>query len=940
MTEDLRTPPSGCRPGIRWWWSAPLDGAEAVRELGEIARAGFGEVEIAYSPDGWATPEQRRTLRAVLDEAAGLGITVSMTMGASWPVRTPNTGEGSGFAAEELQYGRLDLNGDTHWSGPPPAPFDAEELDQPRRLVAVTAARVLEDGDRPELLPEGDRPRWGSPVRPAVRSTVLDPESLVQVAGATAEHVEWAPPAAGHWILVALWARENLEHNTNPFDADAARAAAAHLDEHQLGAEATTAVDASPGDFFEDSLELNAVSVFWTPRLLEEFRVRRGYELTPFLPLLFAHGMSNYWVPATEPVPDLDLPGRAGAQVRSDYHRTLTDLYVDRHLAVYQDWAETHGRTFKAQVAYGQNLEPVRSARELAARGGRVETESLNSGDRAPVRMSHPTWRFALDHQRCLVSGVHQAGRTRVSTELGAQFLKTYELGLGDYQELMDKEWAAGVSRPYVHGFAYMPPGTEWPGQQRFGDFTSESWNDRYFPQWPAWRALNDYWARGTWVLESGTARADVAVYRDGFLTSTARGFATPDAEGLSPRHLFDARCLEREGHVVQFVDPVLLEETATGPELLPDTVAYRAVVVDERTLPPRVVERLREAAGEGLRIVLVGDVAQPCEELADLPGVARVATQADVATALRRLGVAPRVSTGGVHLLVQLRECEEVRRVLLYNPADHPVRARISVEGGGVPYVLDLWSGERRRCGQFRIDEDRTTVPVAVGPRTCLVLEMQTGPVPLHVIDDEPHDIVVDDERLVLRAVEPGTRELRLSDGSRVGVVARPPERALAAVGPYTWRLTVETSAPPDAARTVIVEDLPALADWRAIGELATVAGVATYEGTFTIPDDWIGPDRGVLLDLGHVAGTAETSVNGTPVGIQVADGAVTDVSAALRAGANTLTVVVRTVLRNAVSHHRATSSRTSEVGLRGPVTFTPYADHVVSDPRGTSDE
>ncbi|WP_028659844.1 glycosyl hydrolase [Nocardioides insulae] len=958
FAEQLRRPSRHHRPGIRWWWAAPLSSEEAVREVRAIAKVGFGEVEIAFSPDAWGTPGQRATLTAVLAEAEALGVVVSMTMGASWPVRTPNSGEGTGYAAQELQYGRLDLPEGDGWSGPAPAPFDADEFDQPRRLVNVVAVRVLEDGSRPALTPTAERPRWGSPVRPTVASTVLDPGSLVVVGDATEEHVAWTPTDAGHWVLIASWSRENREHNANPFDAAAARAVTTYLDEHQLGPEATGLVDTSEGDFFEDSLELNAVSVFWTPRLLEEFTARRGYDLAPLLPLLYVHGMSNYWVPDTEPAPDFTLadgPTSGSAEaVRRDYYRTLTDLYVDEHLTAYQEWTEKHCRTFKAQVSYGQNLEPMRSARSLAEAGGHVETESLNSGDRAPVRSTHPTWRFALDHQRCLVSGVHQAGHTRVSTELGAQFLKTYELDLEDYRELMDKAWSVGVSRPYVHGFAYQPPHAEWPGQQRFGDFTSESWNDLHFPQWSSWSALTDYWARGTQLLETGIARADVAVYRDGFLTSAARGFATPDTEGMSPRHLFDAQRLEEDGHVVQFVDPALLEQVEydEAGTLLPGAAGYRAVIVADRVVSVRALARLVGAARAGLRVVLVGDLpavnasredahldlGDLLSELLGLPHVAQVATPGDAADALADLGLTPRVATRGDHLLAQVRDVGDRRVVLLYNPADQPASARVSIEGSGVPSVVDLWSGTLTECAQYRSEGRRTSVPIVVPARACAVLTLDLSrtpeSAPLHVLNDEPHRLHRADGRLTLRAESAGTRRLRLSDGTEVRVLARPAERTVAAVGPYTWRLEVATISSSGENTTVTVEELPLLADWRALGELAGAAGTGTYEGAFTIPEAWLGADRGVELDLGHVAGSARIEVNGHDAGTWVGGGRRVDVTPHLHPGANTLRVVVATVLRNAVTLHRGTSTRTVEVGLRGPVTFTPYVDVPITGP------
>jgi len=92
-------------------------------------------------------------------------------------------------------------------------------------------------------------------------------------------------------------------------------------------------------------------------------------------------------------------------------------------------------------------LHDRRSFRELVRRGGRAEIESLNSGDRAPMGMDRPTWRFSVDWQRSCAAGAHQGGVVRVSTELGAQMDKCYDFSLTDYRHMLDKEWALGATR-------------------------------------------------------------------------------------------------------------------------------------------------------------------------------------------------------------------------------------------------------------------------------------------------------------------------------------------------------------------------------------------------------------------------------------------------------------------------------------------------------------
>lgn len=137
---------------------------ETRRQLREIAEAGFGRVEIAYSGSYWATDEQRRSFEALLDEASKQGVQVDTTLGAAWPLSTPNTRAGTGLSLQELQYGRLGVTGGDTVDGPVPAPYDDPGNSRGGKLVAVTAARVVEAG-----------PAVDEVGVPPSKSTVLDP---------------------------------------------------------------------------------------------------------------------------------------------------------------------------------------------------------------------------------------------------------------------------------------------------------------------------------------------------------------------------------------------------------------------------------------------------------------------------------------------------------------------------------------------------------------------------------------------------------------------------------------------------------------------------------------------------------------------------------------------------------------------------------------------
>ena len=178
----------------------------------------------------------------------------------------------------------------------------------------------------------------------------------------------------------------------------------------------------------------------------------------------------------------------------------------------------------------------------------------------------------------------------------------------------MDKEWAAGTTTPLIHGYAYQTSTAVWPGDHAFVGFVPESWNAETYPQWGDWKPLTDYWARGSYVLQTGTARTDVAIYRDGFLTTAALGFGRSGAI----KGLFDAVDMEKAGYSIEYLDPNgVIDPAANGTGVLyPNGPRYRAIVIDERALPAAVAERLADEAAQGLRVVLVGALPDADTEL------------------------------------------------------------------------------------------------------------------------------------------------------------------------------------------------------------------------------------------------------------------------------------------------------------------------------------
>lgn len=965
-------PPASVRPGTRWWWDSLVNTGpgfslpDALAEVDAMAAAGFGRFEIAWAPGTYGTPAQQADLAAVANRARTHGMQVDMTLGPGWPWATPGTTGDLG--QQELMYGRTEVSGPTTYDGNvAPAIGDSS----PRgRLVAVTAARVVKAG--PAVTQAGT---------PPAESTVLAAGSLVDLTRfVEGQRLRWKVPA-GEWIIFSFWQRNRDGNFVSLISERSVRKGLEYIDANQLGA-ARDEVEQVGHSFFEDSLELNAEELYWTPTLPAEFAARRGYAMAKYLPLMFAQGVSDYWVPQDEPVPDFDLAGGEGSRYRQDYYRTITDLYLDNHVKVVGQWARKYGMRFRTQPAYGNNFDVVRSAREAARAGVLVDDESLNAGD-TPFfnsasetpgvpneeffsQPNHPYWHFAFDHYRQVTSGAHQGGATEVTSELGAWFGRELATSWREYKRMMDKEWAAGITRPLLHGMTHSPTGTAWPGAAHFLALVGESVNHRTWPQWRQMKPLADYWGRGALVLQQGRALSDVAILRDNFVTTAAGGDVV--------RPLYDTTLLGRRGYNVGYLDSTGLAQAGQSRrgELFPTGPSYDAVVVDPsllyvggRRLAGDAAQALDRASAKGLRVVFVGSL--PRQGLGGLrrlaedatvrgavasivarPTTARVASPGQVAGALARLGAQPAAQLGGTRpVYTQLRATADgTRYFYLWNATGVRQRFSGSFAAKGAPTELDLWTGKLRPLAQWASNGRRVRVPVDLPPHGTSVLMFKPGTGRLHVTASTADEVrFLNNDRLEVRDRIGGPQKVRFAGGRTATVWLPVVSDEPIVVGDELgeWTLQVKTYGPEGIVDRPTLPLLGGLADWRTIPGLTTESGVGTYRTTVQVPERWVGSRRAVNLDVGEFEGTVQVFVNGRRVTPEVDPQEPLDVTPLLRAGENVVQIVLATTPFNkAVATPTTLITRpgfpvslvhlTQSYGLLGPVRLLPSARGTVT--------
>ncbi|MCH5671192.1 glycosyl hydrolase [Streptomyces gilvus] len=947
-------PPRSVRPRFRWWWPDGLvDPDEITREIDQIADAGFGGVEIAAvhhsvkdksvldpAHHGWGSRPWLDGVEAALRRAARRGLGVDLTLGPSWPVAVPGLAPDDEAAAQELAYGRASLSAGTTYQGPVPPPAHAPASGvSNQRLLAVQAARV-------------------EAANSTRKETGLDLASVRDLTHTvTGTTLTWTAPEDGDWVLVSYWQRGTGQqpesgphslpaaHVVDHFSPAGTAAVTGHWDE-MLTPSLRLLLRAAGGAFFEDSVELETDALVWTTLLPQAFEQHTGRPLLPYLPALVLDKGNTVFA----------FEAQLTRQIRHDFWETVSGLFNRHHLGALRTWAHTLGMKLRAQP-YGLQTDAIASAALLDI----PEGESLGFKN--------------LDDFRCLAGGRDMAGRTVLSCEAGAYNGSAYSTTWDRFLRTMGGAYAAGVNQTVVHGFSYATaPQAAWPGFAAFSPYNgAPGYGESWGPRQPTWRHAEDisgYLGRVHRVLQTGTARADVAVFRQTGYTATGIGASWFTATGVPL------------GWTHQFLSGPLLDlpsATVSGGRLAPDGPAYKALFVEgdffygsTPTLALDDAGRILRLAQAGLPVVLFGAFDQaltpgvPAEGETDrlravlsrllaLPNVTRVTDKSAVGDALAGLGVTPDVRHATSSTLLNAhratgeadfyyfcdgKHAETVKPPVA--PIDHDVTLRRTRGGATVPYLLDAWTGRIARIARYTEDGDGVTVRVTLQPGESMIVALgrpglfgdRHGARP-HALTSEADEVVFTERGLAVRVGAAGTYTTRLSDGRTVTrtfpAVPAPP-----ATGP--WHLDVEDWRPgSDPTRTELVRHtltLDTLTPWSRIPELADAAGIGRYRTTVTLPPEWTSA-YGATLDLGQVSDTCRVTVNGHRLPALDRLHSVADVGAFLRPGDNTVEVEVATPLINRLRVTQPSVFGTTarqDHGLTGPVRLTPYAQAVVA--------
>jgi hypothetical protein len=923
----LENPPIEFRPELRWWLAEGLHTDETLRfEIEAAHRLGYGgmeflamdEKDIDHARYAWGSEEWVHDSGIVVEETTARGMSVSFTSGTNWAnANLPTIDPDHPAAARELNYRVEDVRRDAGWDRPLPRIDLLEKRlvgeshrvpPTTQKLVAVVAAAVLGDGDG---------------------GTALDLSSVVDLTGAVVdEGLAWAPDDDRAWKLFVFWSHgtgqtaspsASVNYTVNYLDRAGVDAVVDYWESVVLTPELAAQIARNPRtQMYMDSLELltwGAGGMFWGESVTEEFRTRRGYDVTPWLPFLVrtVRGMA---ASTTYHFEAADAARITLAKVRHDYVETLTDLYIENMLRPFAEFLHANGIKLRAEISYGLPFELTRPGPEVDG----IETESLEFGSQ-------------IDAYRLLAGPAHLFGK-QYSSETGAT-TRNHMLDHRFYDQIIATQLAAGITKTVLHGWSSVAGAegaTQWPGHEGMWPMYSERFDLRqpaaeFYPLW------NKAIGRFQYLLRQGRPRIDVGILRTDHFTDNISGLIfrgengerVPDEYAYAnywmrnrENHWWRDLGMQDAGWSYEFFDPALLlrDDVSFGDGVVqPDGPGYQALIVYQEALDVRAARLLLDWARRGLRVLLVNgaselkqlssgeyttharaaartpgldgkdaELAAILDELRGLPTVAEIDDQAQTVAALRSLGVVGRAEfvADSTDVLTYLREDGDLLHLYAYHFL-YETGARTTVEialpGRGAVRRVDPWTGAVSDHRGVRLEGDRTIViaSLAPGETALFTLDRSQSAVESAPVAAETAAELVD-WRIVVESWDAGEPRTIVED------------RGLG----YETR-----EVRPQTAVTALVTDATVLAPWTDLpGVGAEVSGVGDYRTSFAF--DGAG-DGAVVLDLGSTnGGLGSVVVNGSaPRGFDTSHPTV-DITDLVRPGENELVVRVSSSLNN----------------------------------------
>ncbi|HIQ20442.1 MAG TPA: hypothetical protein EYH34_04280 [Planctomycetes bacterium] len=634
----------------------------------------------------------------------------------------------------------------------------------------------------------------------------------------------------------------------------------------------------------------------WTPRFLDEFRRRRGYDMKRYLPVLFGAKVASQ--EATE-------------RFEYDYRKTQGDLLVDAFYRTAAQVCHEHGLLLCAEA--GGPGPPTHN----------VPVDAL----KAQGVIDIPRGEFWTDLHLWVVKETacasHIYGKRVVDMEAFTGW-QHWQHGPFDLKPFADRAMCEGTNHFTFHTCPHNPRDAGLPGWA----YHAGTHMGPTIAWWPLASGFIDYLSRCSFLLQQGLFVADVCYYYG----DQAFNFVPPKHvdPSLGPGYDYDVTNAE-----------VILTrmDVRDGRIVLPDGMSYELLVLPERDdVDLDVLLKLEELIRKGATVVgrrpvrsngladhrrrdgqvkqLADKIWGPCDGRTVKEhryGQGRVIWGRSLREVLRSRGVGPDFTFQGQDDQTDLdcihRRCGGTDIYFVWNrkARTEKVRCTFRVEGK----EPELWmpdTGRIVRLAVYRRVPNGTEVPLVLPPLGSAFVVFGQPADGDHVVKVEGRrdsfaagpgadpEICFDQHgRLELASRSVGSWALKTATGRAIRVGIKEPGPVREVEGPWEVRFPAGWGAPP-------VARFPRLVSWSDRPEkgIRYFSGLATYRTQFELPLEGAGKRCRWVLDLGRVEKVAQVSMNGCQLGILWKPPFQVDVTGAIRPGRNQLEIQVANTWSN----------------------------------------
>lgn len=875
LEQGWQNPPNQSRLLAYWWWlNGNVTKAAITRDLEGMKAKGFGGALLCdangASQDGndnvphgptFFTPEWRELYKHTLREADRLGLQISLNIQSGWNLGGPMVSAED--AAHKYVWSEVKVAGPTNLVLKLP---DPKARDNFYRDSAVVAFLIQTNQPHPPLknwrqkaLQESLQPFSAPDSAPLFAEIPSMPGEEDIVSGAVINLTDkfsadgtlrWsAPPGDWQVLRFGYTIGDHSYVSTSSdgwsgfaLDVYSAVAFQNYWDKivEPLIQDAGPLAGKTLKYLHTDSWEVELAN--WTPALRAEFQKRRGYDLTPWMPVLAGRIVNSR---------------EESDRFLYDYRRTLGDLAIDGHFRLFRDNAHEHGLLFHPESG-GPHAVPIDAQ------------QCLGWNDAPMSEFWAWSWRHRIgDGNRFFVkqpaSAAHTYGRKLVLAEGFTTIGPHWQEKLWDnLKPSFDQALCEGLNQLVWHAFVCSPAEMGMPGQQYFA-------GTHLNPNVTWWEKSSPFFAyinRCQWMLQQGNFAADVLYFYGDTVPNFTRHKRTDPAQ-CRPGYDYDVitaeALLERAG----FKD---------GKIVLPDGMSYRVLVLPDReviSLP--VLKKISELVKAGATVIgpkplrgqsLKNMTAADAElrKIADKlwggqTGKGRVFTGKTAREVLRAEGILPdceftEVAGGDFDYIHRTDNGTEI--YFLANRTNAVASATVAFRvTGKAPELWNPVTGERRFAAAYEQKNGRTWVPLEFTPCGSW--------------------FVVFREPAAEHPAEAKSNALQFKPMLEIN-------------GSWTVRFDPKWGGPETA-------QFESLMSWPERPEpgIKFYSGTATYEKTFDLPPQ--NPDaksKILFLDLGRVREMAEVKVNGKSCGIVWCPPWRVDISNAVKAGENKLEIEV----------------------------------------------